>query len=47
MENMKAARWYAAKDIRVEQTEVPTPNDNQVKIEVKFTGDLRLGFARI
>lgn len=35
---MKAARWYAAKDIRVEQTTIPTPNDNQVKIEVKFAG---------
>lgn len=38
MKNMKAARWYAAKDIRVEQTEVPNPNDNQVKIKLKFTG---------
>jgi (R,R)-butanediol dehydrogenase/meso-butanediol dehydrogenase/diacetyl reductase len=38
MKNMKAARWYAAKDIRVEQTEVPSPNENQVKIEVKYTG---------
>lgn len=38
MMTMKAARWYAAKDIRVEETKVPTPNDNQVKIEVKFTG---------
>ena len=35
---MKAARWYAAKDIRVEETSIPTPNDNQVKIAVKFTG---------
>ncbi|MBL1214256.1 MAG: 2,3-butanediol dehydrogenase [Ignavibacteriae bacterium] len=38
MEKMKAARWYAAKDIRVEETTVPAPNDNQIKIEVKFTG---------
>lgn len=38
MATMKAARWYAAKDIRVENTEIPTPNDNQVKIAVKFTG---------
>jgi (R,R)-butanediol dehydrogenase/meso-butanediol dehydrogenase/diacetyl reductase len=38
MKNMKAARWHAAKDIRIEETEVPTPNDNQVKIEVKFAG---------
>ncbi|WP_246126063.1 2,3-butanediol dehydrogenase [Bizionia myxarmorum] len=35
---MKAARWYAAKDIRVEETEVPSPKENQVKIAVKFTG---------
>ena len=38
MTTMKAARWYAAKDIRVEEVKIPTPNDNQVKIEVKFTG---------
>ena len=38
MKMMKAARWYAAKDIRVEETSIPTPNDNQVKIAVKFTG---------
>lgn len=38
MATMKAARWYAAKDIRVEEANIPTPNDNQVKIEVKFTG---------
>lgn len=35
---MKAARWYAAKDIRIEDIEVPTPKENQVKIAVKFTG---------
>ncbi len=38
MTMMKAARWYAAKDIRVEETIIPSPNDNQVKIAVKFTG---------
>ncbi|TYB75877.1 2,3-butanediol dehydrogenase [Bizionia myxarmorum] len=38
MTMMKAARWYAAKDIRVEETEVPSPKENQVKIAVKFTG---------
>ncbi|MCC7526836.1 MAG: 2,3-butanediol dehydrogenase [Chitinophagaceae bacterium] len=38
MATMKAARWYEAKDIRVEEAKIPTPNDNQVKIEVKFTG---------
>ncbi|MEO7081009.1 MAG: 2,3-butanediol dehydrogenase [Flavobacteriales bacterium] len=35
---MKAARWHAAKDIRVEEANIPTPNDDQVKIEVKFAG---------
>lgn len=35
---MKAARWHAAKDIRVEETSIPTPKDNQVKIAVKYTG---------
>ncbi|WP_417856516.1 hypothetical protein [Xanthomarina gelatinilytica] len=35
---MKAARWYAAKDIRVEETTIPSPKENQVKIAVKFTG---------
>ena len=35
---MKAARWHAAKDIRVEETSIPSPNDDQVKIAVKFTG---------
>lgn len=35
---MKAARWHAAKDIRVEQVEIPTPGDNQVKIAVQFAG---------
>ena len=38
MNMMKAARWYAAKDIRVEETSIPTPQDNQVKIAVMFTG---------
>lgn len=38
MKMMKAARWYKAKDIRVEETAVPSPNDNQVMIAVKFTG---------
>ncbi len=35
---MKAARWYAAKDIRVEDTPIPSANANQVKIAVQFTG---------
>ncbi|MXN89786.1 zinc-binding dehydrogenase [Flavobacterium sp. Sd200] len=35
---MKAARWYAAKDIRVEQAEIPVAGKKQVKIEVKFAG---------
>lgn len=35
---MKAARYYAAKDIRVEETPIPLVNKNQVKIEVKYVG---------
>jgi (R,R)-butanediol dehydrogenase/meso-butanediol dehydrogenase/diacetyl reductase len=35
---MKAARWYAAKDIRVEQIEIPSPNKGQVKIAVQYAG---------
>ncbi|MBA6154602.1 2,3-butanediol dehydrogenase [Gelidibacter maritimus] len=38
MEMMKAARWHKAKDIRVEETKVPSPKENQVKIAVKFAG---------
>lgn len=38
MTNMKAARWHAAKDIRVEETTVPSPGKNQVQIEVQFAG---------
>lgn len=38
MTTMKAARWYAAKDIRVEEIAIPTPDENQVRIAVKFTG---------
>lgn len=35
---MKAARWHAAKDIRVERIAIPTPDANQVKIAVQFAG---------
>jgi (R,R)-butanediol dehydrogenase/meso-butanediol dehydrogenase/diacetyl reductase len=35
---MKAARYHAAKDIRVEETSIPSVNKNQVKIEVKYVG---------
>lgn len=38
MATMKAARWHAAKDIRIEETPIPTPNDDQVKIAVQFAG---------
>jgi (R,R)-butanediol dehydrogenase/meso-butanediol dehydrogenase/diacetyl reductase len=38
MKKMKAARWHAAKDIRVEETEIPTTGAKQVKIEVQFAG---------
>ncbi len=35
---MKAARWYAEHDIRVEETDIPSPGTNQVKIAVQFAG---------
>lgn len=35
---MNAARWHAAKDIRVEKVEIPSPSENQVKIKVHFAG---------
>lgn len=35
---MKAARWYGAKDIRVEEVTEPKPLAGQVKIKVKWTG---------
>jgi len=38
MGTMKAARWHAAKDIRVEDTEIPEAGAKQVKIEVQFAG---------
>lgn len=38
MSTMKAARWYAEKDIRVEQTEIPQTGKNQVKIAVQYAG---------
>lgn len=38
MNKMKAARWYAAKDIRVEEAEIPSAGKNQVKIAVQFAG---------
>jgi (R,R)-butanediol dehydrogenase/meso-butanediol dehydrogenase/diacetyl reductase len=38
MDKMKAARWHAVKDIRVEETEIPTTGKSQVKIDVQFAG---------
>ncbi|WP_442589408.1 2,3-butanediol dehydrogenase [Pedobacter sp. AW31-3R] len=35
---MKAARWYAAKDIRVEDAPIPVAEARQVKIEVQYAG---------
>ncbi|MFJ5717581.1 2,3-butanediol dehydrogenase [Neobacillus sp. NPDC093127] len=35
---MKAAVWYGAKDIRVEDRDVPAVSSNQVKIKVAWTG---------
>ncbi|WP_062109047.1 2,3-butanediol dehydrogenase [Bacillus niameyensis] len=35
---MKAAVWYQAKDIRVEEREVPSVSSNQVKVKVAWAG---------
>jgi (R,R)-butanediol dehydrogenase/meso-butanediol dehydrogenase/diacetyl reductase len=35
---MKAAVWYGAKDIRVEEREVPAVSSNQVKVKVAWAG---------
>lgn len=35
---MKAARWHAAKDLRVEEVDEPSPGPGQVKIKVAWTG---------
>ena len=37
MATMKAARWHAAKDVRIEEVEVPEVQPHQVKVAVKFT----------
>ena len=41
MATMKAARWHAAKDVRIEEVEVPEVQPHQVKVAVKVHGDLR------
>ena len=38
MSSMKAARWHAAKDIRVEETQIPVTGKQQVKIAVQYAG---------
>ena len=38
MATMKAARWHAAKDVRIEEVEVPEVQPHQVKVAGKFTG---------
>ena len=35
---VKAAVWYGAKDVRVEEVEVPNILDKQVKVQVAYTG---------
>ncbi|MBG9979728.1 2,3-butanediol dehydrogenase [Facklamia sp. DSM 111018] len=35
---MKAARWHGAKDIRVEEIEIPEVGEKQIKIAIKYTG---------
>ena len=39
MATMKAARWHAAKDVRIQEVEVPEVLPHQVKVAVKFTGN--------
>lgn len=38
MSTMKAARWYQAKDIRVEEVAIPEVGPKQIKLAVKYTG---------
>lgn len=38
MAKINAARWYGAKDVRIEEVDVPEVKPHQVKIAVKFTG---------
>ena len=38
MAKMNAARWYGAKDVRIEEVDVPEVQPHQVKIAVKYTG---------
>ena len=35
---MKAVRLYAPGDLRVEEIDVPTPNDHQVLVRVRAVG---------
>jgi len=35
---MKAAVWHEAKDVRVEAVEIPKPKSNEVKVEVMWAG---------
>ena len=36
--NMRAARYYGTKDVRVEDVEPPTPSENQVLVETAWCG---------
>jgi threonine dehydrogenase-like Zn-dependent dehydrogenase len=38
IDNLKAAKWHSARDIRLEETEIPTTGKSQVKIDVQFAG---------
>lgn len=39
MAKMKAARWHARKDVRVEEIEIPEiTRENQIKVAVKYSG---------
>lgn len=38
MAKMQAARWYGAKDVRIEEVEVPSPKEKEIKLAIKYTG---------
>lgn len=40
MATMKAARWHAAKDVRIEEVEVPEVQPHQVKWQLSSQGSV-------
>lgn len=35
---MKAAIWHGKKDVRVEETDLPEPKENEVRVKVAYAG---------